>query len=302
MGNIPWYQLEIEAIFSTLETSSTGLSSKSAHQRLIEYGRNELPQKAPESVLSIFFRQINNPLIYVLLASSLLALAMGEVTDGLVVAGVVIVNALIGFFQEFRSSQEIAALKEMIPDTAVALRDNKPLTIMSSQLVPGDVILLQSGDKVPADIRLFEAKGCKIIESALTGESQPSDKASISLKNELSLGDRINMAYNGTSVAAGTAKGVVVETGLHTELGKINRMLSETVKTETPLTKSIARFARILTVIILVVSVVLLGIALLRGYPLVDAVLAAITLAVAAIPERTIVAVSELPGHAIFHG
>lgn len=285
MGNIPWYQLEIEAIFSTLETSSTGLSSKSAHQRLIEYGRNELPQKAPESVLSIFFRQINNPLIYVLLASSLLALAMGEVTDGLVVAGVVIVNALIGFFQEFRSSQEIAALKEMIPDTAVALRDNKPLTIMSSQLVPGDVILLQSGDKVPADIRLFEAKGCKIIESALTGESQPSDKASISLKNELSLGDRINMAYNGTSVAAGTAKGVVVETGLHTELGKINRMLSETVKTETPLTKSIARFARILTVIILVVSVVLLGIALLRGYPLVDAVLAAITLAVAAIPE-----------------
>jgi Ca2+-transporting ATPase len=282
---IPWYQQDINIIFQNLKTSPQGLSSEEASKRLVQYGKNELPQKPPESVLLILFRQINNPLIYVLLGSSLLAIFMGEITDGFVVAGVVIINALIGFFQEFRSSQEIAALKEMVPDKAIVLRDNKPSTQMASSLVPGDIALLQAGDRIPADIRLFQAKGFKVLEAALTGESLPSEKAPETLKSDAELADRINMVFNGTSVASGTAKGVVVETGLRTELGKINRMLSETVKTETPLTRSIAKVAKILTLVIILVSIILFAVALLRGYPMADAVLAAITLAVAAIPE-----------------
>ena len=156
---IPWYQQDVNIIFQNLKTSPQGLSSEEASERLVQYGKNELPQKPPESVLQIFFRQINNPLIYVLLGSSLLAISMGKITDGLVVAGVVIINALIGFFQEFRSSQEIAALKGMVPDKTIVLRDKKPSTQMALSLVPGDIVLLQAGDKIPADIRLFEAKG-----------------------------------------------------------------------------------------------------------------------------------------------
>ncbi len=282
---IPWYQQDIKTIFQNLETSPQGLSSEDASERITRYGKNELPQSPPESILLILFRQINNPLIYVLLGSSLLALIMGELTDGFVVAGVVIVNALIGFFQEFRSSQEIAALKGMVPDTAIALRDKKPSTVMASSLVPGDIVLLQAGDRIPADIRLFQAKGFKVLEAALTGESLPSEKAPQTLKSDTALADRINMVFNGTSVASGTAKGIVVETGLRTELGKINRMLSDTAKTETPLTRSIAKVAKVLTIVILIVSIILFAVALLRGYPMVDAVLSAIALAVAAIPE-----------------
>lgn len=282
---ISWYQQDISTIFQDLGTSPQGLSSEEASERLSRYGKNELPQKPPESILHILFRQINNPLIYVLLGSSLLAIFMGEITDGFVVAGVVIVNALIGFFQEFRSSQEIAALKGMVPDKAIALRDKKPSTVMASSLVPGDIVLLQAGDRIPADIRLFEAKGCKVLEAALTGESLPSEKAPQTLKSDTALADRVNMVFNGTSVASGTAKGIVVETGLRTELGKINRMLTETAKTETPLTRSIAKVAKTLTLVIVLVSLILFAVALLRGYPMVDAVLSAITLAVAAIPE-----------------
>lgn len=284
-NQVPWYLNEISTVFHRLNSSAEGLSSSEISERLTRYGRNELPQKPSESILVLLFRQINNPLIYVLLGSSLLAMFMGKITDGFVVAVVVIINALIGFFQEFRSSREIAALKGMVPDKAVVLRDRKPSTILASVLVPGDIVLLQSGDRVPADIRLFEAKGCKVMEAALTGESLPSDKAPKNITTEVALADRTNMVFSGTSVVSGTARGVVVETGLRTELGKINRMLSETVKTETPLTRSITRVAKTLTIAIVLVSMILLIVAVLRGYKLADAVLAAITLAVAAIPE-----------------
>ncbi len=281
----PWYQLDNSIILQELKTSPEGLSSKETSERLNQYGKNELPQKPPESILHILFRQINNPLIYVLLGSSSLAMLMGEITDGFVVAAVVIINALIGFFQEFRSSQEIAALKGMVPDKTVVLRDKTPSTQLASSLVPGDVVLLQAGDKVPADIRLLQAKGCKVMEAALTGESVPTEKTFQTLKSNTALADRTNMVFSGTSVVSGTAKGIVVETGSRTELGKINRMLTQTAKTETPLTKAIAKVATILTIAILFVSIILFAVALHRGYPMADAVLAAITLAVAAIPE-----------------
>ncbi|HEX2959590.1 MAG TPA: HAD-IC family P-type ATPase [Chitinispirillaceae bacterium] len=285
IANQAWYQKCIETIFEELETSVQGLSSSEAHSRLEKFGQNQLPEKRSETIWMLLFRQIQNPLIYVLIGSSILAIVMGKITDGFVVFGVVIINALIGFFQEYRSSKEIAALKNMVPDTVAVIRDGHPQTVQSSQLVPGDIVLLQSGDKIPADIRLFEMRSLRVIEAALTGESVPSEKAADTIPEETSLGDRKNIAFSGTTVASGTARGVVVQTGTTTELGKINTMLIETQNPETPLTRSIAHIAKTLTFVILLVGAALFGIALLRGYPIADAILASITLAVAAIPE-----------------
>jgi Ca2+-transporting ATPase len=280
-----WYQKEVEEIFRELQTSEEGLTTPEAESRLQTHGLNKLPEKGGNTIWILLFRQINNPLIFVLIASALLAVLMGKMTDGLVVFSVVVINALIGFIQEYRSNQEIAALKKMVPDKAVVIRDGDPLTIDSAFIVPGDIVLLQSGSKVPADIRLFETRSCMIVEAALTGESLPSQKSVETIHKDAALGDRKNMAFNGTSVASGTAKGVVVQTGESTELGKINAMLTETHTPETPLTRSISHVAKSLTFVILAVSTALFGIAYLRGYPIGDAVLAAITLAVAAIPE-----------------
>ncbi|MBD3314793.1 MAG: HAD-IC family P-type ATPase [Chitinivibrionales bacterium] len=277
--------MDYGTVFEKLQTSKEGLKSSDAQKRLESYGRNELPRKQSESLWKLLFRQINNPLIYVLIGSAALAVAMGKLTDGLVVAGVVIVNAIIGFVQEARSRKAIEALQEMVPDTVVVIRDGAPVSIESALLVPGDVITLQSGDMTPADLRLIEARSLRINESALTGESLPADKTADTIDDEVSLGDRRNMAFSGTTVTSGAAKGVVVQAGPATELGKIDIMLTETVETRTPLTRSISAFARLLTFIILAVAAVLVGIALLRGYPIADAVLAAIALAVAAIPE-----------------
>jgi Ca2+-transporting ATPase len=285
VAKLAWYQKGIEQIFTELETSVQGLSSSEAQFRLEKFGLNQLPEKSRDTLWTLFFRQIHNPLIYVLIGSSLLAVVMGKITDGFVVFGVVIINALIGFIQEYRSSKEIAALKKMVPDTAAVIRDGHPQTVQSSQLVPGDIIVLQSGDKIPADIRLFEVRSLRAIEAALTGESIPSEKSGDTISEEVSLGDRKNLAFSGTAVASGTAKGVVVQTGTATELGKINTMLIGTQSPETPLTRSIARVAKTLTIAILLVGAALFGIALLRGYPIADAILASITLAVAAIPE-----------------
>ncbi len=280
-----WYRMDSHVVLEKLRTSIAGLDSSEARTRLERYGRNELAAKQSESLWKLLFRQINNPLIYVLIGSAALAVAMGKVTDGMVVAGVVVVNAVIGFVQEARSRRAIEALQHMVPDTVVALRDGNPVSIQSALLVPGDIVELQSGDMAPADMRLIEVRSLRINESALTGESLPADKNTDIIADDVALGDRRNMAFSGTTVTSGTAKGVVVQTGATTELGKIDVMLTETVETETPLTRSISSFARVLTVVILAVAAVLFGIAMLRGYRVANAVLAAIALAVAAIPE-----------------
>jgi Ca2+-transporting ATPase len=280
-----WYRGSIEQLCDHLQTTPNGLSSAETQKRLQQFGPNQLPLKAGDGPLKILFRQIHNPLIYVLLGSGLLAIVMGKGTDGLVVLGVVLVNALIGFVQEYRSGKELAALRNMVPDTTTVIRDGHAQTLDAALLVPGDIVRLASGDRVPADLRLIDARSLSIMEAALTGESLPSEKSTTPITTEAALGDRKNMAFSGTAIASGTALGVVVETGLRTELGKINQMLSETINPQTPLTRSIAQVAKGLTITILIVAAFLFALALLRGYPLIDAVLASITLAVAAIPE-----------------
>ncbi|NLE00773.1 MAG: HAD-IC family P-type ATPase, partial [Fibrobacter sp.] len=283
--NGAWYQKTIKKVFEELNTSSDGLETSDAKSRLEKFGPNQLPEKNEETVWILFLRQIKNPLIYVLIVSAALAVIMGKLTDGLVVLGVVIINALIGFLQEYRSSKEIAALKKMIPDTASIIRDGHPQTILSSLIVPGDIISLQSGDNIPADIRLFEVRNFRVMEASLTGESESSEKETDIMMGNVALGDRKNMAFSGTTVVSGTARGIVVQTGIQTELGKINTMLIETPNPETPLTRSIAHVARILTFAITLIGIILFCVAFLRGYPVADAILASITLAVAAIPE-----------------
>ena len=280
-----WHALPSRDVHDRLEVPETGLSTDEAHVRLLQHGRNEIPRTERREALRIAIRQVNDPLIFVLLASTVLAMLTGKFFDGLVICGVVVLNAIIGFAQEFRAGKAIKALSRMVPHRATVKRDGKRLLIPSAELVPGDVVLLQSGDKVPADLRLTTVRSLRIEEAALTGESVPVEKSPEPTDEAAGIGDRYCMAFSGTLVTWGTGTGVVVATGGQTELGRISQMLGEATELETPLTRQLGVVGKWIAVAIVVTSILLLGIGLIRGYPLADAVLAAVTLAVAAIPE-----------------
>jgi magnesium-transporting ATPase (P-type) len=280
-----WHAVPARQALDRLQSSDDGLTDEEAARRLERYGVNALPQGGGDEALKILLRQIRDPLIYVLLASTGLAILTGKVVDGLVIGGVVVLNAIIGFIQEYRASKAIEALTTMVPSEVVAVRAGRKRSLPATDLVPGDIVLLQSGDKVPADLRLIEERGLMVEEAALTGESVPVEKAAEPVPEQAVISDRRSMAYSGTVVTHGTATAVVVATGAETELGRISRMLGETSKLKTPLTRQLGVIARWIAVAIVLVSIVLLGVGLLRGYALADAVLAAVALAVAAIPE-----------------
>ncbi|HEX8435846.1 HAD-IC family P-type ATPase, partial [Archangium sp.] len=281
----PWFALSPEAVVEALATHPDGLSESEARARLERHGPNVLQQVSGESAWKLLWRQVNNPLIWVLLASAGLAIALGKVTDGLIVLAVVVLNTLIGFVQEFRAGRAIEALTRMVPENATTLREGQKVTVPASSLVPGDVVLLASGDKVPADVRLLSARTLQVEEAALTGESVPSTKRVEPVAASAGLGDRTSMAFGGTHVTYGTGTAVVVATGRATELGRISQLLHEAVDLQTPLTKALAVIGRYITIAILVISAVLLGVGLVRGYGVAESLLAALTLAVAAIPE-----------------
>ena len=280
-----WYALTPEETARETRTTTDGLSTPEAGRRLAELGPNTLPKGEAEGPLALFLRQVNDPLVWVLVGSSGLALALGKGTDAAVVLGVVVLNALIGFLQEWKAGKALAALEGMVPEAASVRRDGTRTTVPAAALVPGDVVLLASGDKVPADLRLVAVRNLQVTEAALTGESLPVPKETGPLAPETPLADRRNMAFSGTLVSYGTAEGIVVGTGAATELGRISSLLASAREVDTPLTQSLKKVGKGLTGAIVAVSAALLGVALLRGYPLADAALAAITLAVAAIPE-----------------
>jgi magnesium-transporting ATPase (P-type) len=280
-----WHALAPEAVLERIQSTPEGLSEEEGRQRLARHGPNVLHRESENGPLRVLFRQINNPLIWVLLGSAVLAIGLGKVTDGLVVLAVVVLNTVIGFVQEFRAGKAIEALSRMVPEVATVLRGGRKVTIPAPELVPGDVVLLASGDKVPADMRLIAVRSLQVEEAALTGESVPVMKQLRPVAEDVGLGDRSNLLFGGTLVTSGTGTAVVVATGAQTELGRISKMLGEATDLQTPLTKALASIGRYLTVAILVVSVVLLVVGLLRGYQVSEALLVAITLAVAAIPE-----------------
>lgn len=273
-------------VSETLEVSpEEGLSSEEAESRLREVGENVLQQGSREGVLKLLWRQIDDPLIYVLLAAAALALALGETVDATVVLAVVVVNTLIGFIQEYQAGKEIEALASLVPDEASVLRDGRRVSVTAPQIVPGDVLLLGSGDKIPADARLVQSRGLQADEAALSGESVPVDKRVEPVDEGAPVAERASMVHGGTLVTSGNATAVVTATGQITELGRISDMLEEAEGVETPLTRQISWVGKWITVAIVAVALLILAAGLLRGYPLVDAVLAAVALAVAAIPE-----------------
>jgi magnesium-transporting ATPase (P-type) len=281
----PWHAVTADDAIAALSSSRDGLSTEEAADRLRRYGPNNLTRRRGRSAWTVLVRQFASPLIYALVASAGVAYALGKIADGSVVLGVVVVNAAIGFVQEFRAGRAIEALARLVSEAAVVQRDGRWVSRPAAELVPGDVLTVEAGNLVPADLRILDAHGLRADESALTGEALPVDKAAGSVAPEGTLADRGSMLHAGTLAVAGTARALVVRTGDTTELGRISALIDAVDETETPLTRDLRRLGSAITRAVAVVAVVLLGVALMRGYPIADAALAAITLAVAAIPE-----------------
>ncbi len=281
-----WHGMEVESVFAELKSSSRGLSAGDAAVRLKQFGPNELSEKKKKSPFRMFLDQFLDFMILVLIAAAVISGFIGEVTDTVAIVVIVIGNAVIGFIQEYRAEKAMEALKRMAAPTATILRDGQPDTVPASELVPGDMVVLEAGRIVPADLRLTDAAYLKVDEAALTGESAPVEKSAEALpEKEIPLGDRKNMAYKGTFVTYGRGAGIVAETGMSTEFGKIASLLQDAEEVKTPLQKRLATFGRKLAVAVLVICAVVLGIGLLRGEPPLLMFLTAISLAVAAIPE-----------------
>ncbi|AVZ78981.1 carbonate dehydratase [Zoogloeaceae bacteirum Par-f-2] len=263
-----------------------GLDAATAAERLRQYGPNTLPQPPRRGPLARFMLQFHNVLIYVLLAAGVITALLGHLIDSGVIFGVVLINAVIGFIQEGKAERALDAIRNMLSLRAQVLRDGRRLDIAADRLVPGDIVFLASGDKVPADLRLIEVRGLRVEEAALTGESVAVDKSVEPVAAQAALGDRRCMAYSGTLVVHGQATGVVVATGAHTEIGRISAMLGEVDTLTTPLLRQMAAFGRLLTVGILAVAALTFAFGtLVRGYTAAEMFLAAVGLAVAVIPE-----------------
>ncbi|MEV3936781.1 cation-transporting P-type ATPase [Glycomyces sp. NPDC049804] len=263
----------------------TGLSTEDASALLARTGPNSLPAAVRTSLPVRILRQVHNPLIYVLLAAGAITAVLGEYVDSSVIFGVVIVNAAIGLVQESKAEAELAGLRSMVRTDARVVRDGTERTVPSETLVPGDLVRLEAGDKVPADLRLTHAVELRVDESALTGESEPVEKHVDSLPAVLPVSDRRNMAYSGTLVTSGSGTGVVCATGTGTQLGEIHRLIGAAHTLTTPLTAKLAGFSRLLTFGILFLAAVTFAVGLLRGHDAVAMFTAAIALAVGAIPE-----------------
>jgi Ca2+-transporting ATPase len=281
-----WHQKEVADIFEQLSSSSQGLSSDDALQRLQKYGPNELKEKKRRSPLMMFLDQFRDFMIIVLIVAAIISGIIGEPSDTIAIIVIVCLNAVIGFIQEYRAEKAMAALKKMSAPASTVIRNGMPENIPAIHLVPGDLVILEAGMVVPADMRLIEAARLKVEEAALTGESLSVEKHTRSLHDEdLPLGDRKNMAYKGTLVSHGRGIGAVIATGMNTELGKIASMIQEAEEAKTPLQKRLASFGQKLALAVLFICAIVFGIGLLRGAPPLLMLLTAISLAVAAIPE-----------------
>lgn len=281
-----WHSWPTEQVFGEIKSSSRGLSSEDATKLLLEKGPNELVEKAKRTLFMMFLDQFKDFMIIVLIAAAIIAGLTGEVADTISIIVIVILNATIGFVQEFRAEKAIAALKKMAAPEATVLRDGVLATVPAFSLVPGDLVLLDAGKIVPADLRLTETFNLKIEEAALTGESAPVEKHTEAiLEKELQLGDRKNMAYKSTIVTYGRGAGVVVATGMATEIGSIAKMIQDEDEVKTPLQKRLAQFGRKLAIAILALCAIFFIAGIIRGEEIMLMLLTAISLAVAAIPE-----------------
>jgi len=281
-----WHAEDGDRVLEELRSSREGLTSEEAERRFEEHGPNELEETRRKPLPLMFLSQFADFMILVLLAAAVLAGIIGETVDAAAIATIVVLNAVTGFAQEYRAEKALLELRRLAEPEALVLRDRVLVAVPSSQLVPGDLVVLEAGRVVPADLRLLQVARLQVDESALTGESNPVEKQpEVLVSPDLPLGDRTNMAYLGTLVTYGRAMGVVVATGMRTELGRIATMLQEEEKGKTPLQKRLAAFGRTLTLAILAACAVYFAVGILRGEGWMLMFLTAVALAVAAIPE-----------------
>lgn len=288
-----WYQLSVKEVFQKLGTSENGLAEAEARERLEEYGPNKLAEEEKISKLRILLHQFTSPLIYILLIAGAVTTLLKEYIDSGVIFAVVILNAIIGYIQEYKAEESVRALKKMLVPKARVIRDGKEKEINSEELVPGDVVLLASGARVPADLRLIHTIELKIEEAMLTGESVPAGKTTDSIKEEnLTPGDQKNIAFMGTIVVLGRAKGAVVATGHGTVLGQIAKEVKEVISIKTPLQDKLERFAKLIGLVVIAFSIMVFGFGMLLGEKASEMFMTAVATAVSAIPEGLPVAVT----------
>ncbi|MDD4498358.1 MAG: HAD-IC family P-type ATPase, partial [Methanosarcinaceae archaeon] len=280
-----YHDRDIKSVFEGLGTSDAGLSSEEAEKRLLEYGKNELEEGEKISSLKLFLSQFKSLLILILIAAALVSAGLGEIVDAVVIMFTVFLAGMLGFVQEYRAEKAIDLLKSLTAPEALVIREGTEIEIPSSELVPGDIILLEVGNRVPADGRLVEAVNLRADESALTGESVPVRKDSVVLPPETEASDRLNLVYSGTVVTYGRGRAVVTATGMHSTFGTLAGLLGKIERERTPLQESLDQFGKVIGAATLVVVTFVVGLGVLRGFTFFDMFLWGVALAVAAIPE-----------------
>lgn len=281
-----WYNIEVEETLLLVHSSVTGLTTEEVQSQLSEHGANVIPVKRRRSLLLILVKQFANVMTLVLLAAALISGFIGEIADTIAILVIVLINAVIGTVQEFKAERAVEALRKMAAPHALVMRDGKMVSVAAAELVPGDLVTLEAGNIVPADLRLLEAEELQADESALTGESHPVQKHSeVITETDLPIGDRQNLAFKSSLVTRGRGVGVVVATGLESEIGRIAELLSGEADVKTPLQVRVARFSRYLAIAIGLICALVFVAGLMQGQPILLMFLTAVSLAVAAIPE-----------------
>lgn len=289
---IEWYRLPVSDTLQTLRTRAGGLTSEEVELRRRQYGRNELPPPEKTSAMKLLLRQLQSPLVYVLFVAAAISVFVGEGLDSVIILAAVIINTVVGFWQEYKADDALHKLHSLIQQNVTVLRDGTSRYIAAAELVPGDVMVFEAGDKISADGRLLLANDLEINEASLTGEAYPVSKNIALLRKDLTIGDRRNMVYAGTLVTRGKGQAIVVATGPNSEVGHIATLVSRTQEDPTPLQRQIIKLSRTLTGLVICAAVVVAILGLLSGQPIEQLFVTAAALAVAAIPEGLLVAMT----------
>ena len=279
------YQMHQDELLKQMNADRGGLTSQEAEKRLREYGENALQEQARKKGYQVFLEQFADFLVIILLVAAVISLISGNVESTVVIFAVVILNAVLGTVQYLKAEKSLAALKELSSPHAKVLRDGKTMEVPSAEVVPGDILLLEAGDMTAADGRILHSYSLQVNESALTGESASVDKIDGDIEGEAVLADRLNMVYSGTLVTYGRAEVLVTGTGMNTEIGKIAGLMNATKEKKTPLQVSLDQFSKKLAMVIMVICVIVFFLSMYRDMPILDSLLFAVALAVAAIPE-----------------
>ncbi|MBW2560593.1 MAG: HAD-IC family P-type ATPase, partial [Deltaproteobacteria bacterium] len=285
MDDKTYYRMKVQEVLDDLHTTANGLETDEAARRIDQYGKNELTAKIEVPRWMLFVSQFKDLLVIILMVAAAISLIIGSLRDAVVMIIIVLVNASIGFLQEYKVSKILESLKTLIQSPARALRGGELTEVPQDQLVPGDIIRLEAGDKIPADIRVIESFDLRTEDFALTGESMPQGKNSTVITEDCVIGDQDNMVFMGTTVTSGSATGVVVRTGMQAEMGRIAGMTQTTEKVTSPLERELGALARWLTVTVVIISAFLFAVSLWQGFSLFTSMVFALGIAVALVPQ-----------------